>query len=737
MRTVQQYYDDNRDKILFDVRALEEYEKETIEASIHYYWEDMIKVLEDNKEEFEAKYSMDTPIYILCYTGQKSEEIEDILDEMGYEAYSLDGGFVAYLRWKFNKYLEQDKESGNNTSEENVKEIERSIVKKFRKPIWRKFTQALNEYDLIQDGDKIAVCISGGKDSMLMAKLFQELKRHGKNNFELVFLVMNPGYNDLNYNVILNNAKILDIPITVFKTEIFDTVVDITESPCYLCARMRRGYLYSKAKELGCNKIALGHHYDDVIETILMGMLYGAQVQTMMPKLHSTNFEGMELIRPMYLIREADIIHWKEYNNLEFIQCACRFTEGCASCGGTGKGSKRAEIKQLIKDLTKVSPYIEKNIFRSVENVNIDTVIAYKKKGQRHSFLDEYDITDDKYAGNAEVDNSENISKELNKSDINSSGQLSEYHTDETIELGKTGSTQIMPLNKSDINKDDISENTLAKYEKLKSIIKDCGKIAIAFSGGVDSTFLTKVAKDVLGENAVAVTISSILVTDDELKEADDFCKAENIEHLIYNADVLSIPGFENNPPDRCYICKKAIFTNVQNLVGERGISVIAEGTNVDDDGDYRPGMRAIKELGVRSPLKEAGLTKAEIRELSCMLGLKTWNKPSCACLASRFAYGEVINKDKLDMIYSAECYIRSLGFEQFRVRLQDGIARIELRPADIQKFIENGIKDKVSEKLHALGFKYVSLDLDGYRLGSMNEVLNRQERGNNGGSSL
>ena len=737
MRTVQQYYDDNRDKILFDVRALEEYEKETIEASIHYYWEDMIKVLEDNKEEFEAKYSKDTPIYILCYTGQKSEEIEDILDEMGYEAYSLDGGFVAYLRWKFNKYLEQDKESGNNTSEENVKEIERSIVKKFRKPIWRKFTQALNEYDLIQDGDKIAVCISGGKDSMLMAKLFQELKRHGKNNFELVFLVMNPGYNDLNYNVILNNAKILDIPITVFKTEIFDTVVDITESPCYLCARMRRGYLYSKAKELGCNKIALGHHYDDVIETILMGMLYGAQVQTMMPKLHSTNFEGMELIRPMYLIREADIIHWKEYNNLEFIQCACRFTEGCASCGGTGKGSKRAEIKQLIKDLTKVSPYIEKNIFRSVENVNIDTVIAYKKKGQRHSFLDEYDITDDKYAGNAEVDNSENTSKELNKSDINSSGQLSEYHTDETIELDKTGSAQIMSLNKSDINKDDISENTLAKYEKLKSIIKDCGKIAIAFSGGVDSTFLTKVAKDVLGENAVAVTISSILVTDDELKEADDFCKVESIEHLIYKADVLSIPGFENNPPDRCYICKKAIFTNVQNLVGERGISVIAEGTNVDDDGDYRPGMRAIKELGVRSPLKEAGLTKAEIRELSCMLGLKTWNKPSCACLASRFAYGEVINKDKLDMIYSAECYIRSLGFEQFRVRLQDGIARIELRPADIQKFIENGIKDKVSEKLHALGFKYVSLDLDGYRLGSMNEVLNRQERGNNGDSSL
>ena len=220
---------------------------------------------------------------------------------------------------------------------------------------------------------------------MLMAKLFQELKRHGKNNFELVFLVMNPGYNDINYQVILNNAKILDIPITVFKSEIFDTVADIEESPCYLCARMRRGYLYSKAKELGCNKIALGHHYDDVIETILMGMLYGAQIQTMMPKLHSTNFEGI------YLIREADIIHWRDYNNLAFIQCACRLTESCASCGGTEKGSKRGEIKQLIKDLTKVSPYIEKNIFRSVENVNLDTVIAYKQYGVKHNFLERYD----------------------------------------------------------------------------------------------------------------------------------------------------------------------------------------------------------------------------------------------------------------------------------------------------------------------------------------------------------
>ena len=201
---------------------------------------------------------------------------------------------------------------------------------------------------------------------------------------------MNPGYNELNYQTILNNAKLLEVPVTVFKTEIFDTVADITESPCYLCARMRRGYLYSKAKELGCNKIALGHHFDDVIETILMGMLYGAQIQTMMPKLHSTNFEGMELIRPLYLIREADIIKWMHYNELHFIQCACRFTENCASCGGTEKGSKRAEIKELIHELAEKNPVIEKNIFRSVENVNLSTVIAYKQDGVTHHFLTTY-----------------------------------------------------------------------------------------------------------------------------------------------------------------------------------------------------------------------------------------------------------------------------------------------------------------------------------------------------------
>ena len=242
--------------------------------------------------------------------------------------------------------------SEGKTEAERTREIERSIIKKFRKPVWRRFTKALNDYELVKDGDKIAVCISGGKDSMLMAKLFQELARHGKKNFDVVFLVMNPGYNERNFQLIKENARILNIPITVFQSEIFNIVASEESSPCYLCARMRRGHLYSKAKELGCNKIALGHHYDDVIETILMGMLYGGQVQTMMPKLHSTNFEGMELIRPMYLIREADIIHWADYNNLHFIRCACRFTEKVAAAAEEeDKGSKRGEENGLVRQL--------------------------------------------------------------------------------------------------------------------------------------------------------------------------------------------------------------------------------------------------------------------------------------------------------------------------------------------------------------------------------------------------
>ncbi|MGN8887061.1 ATP-binding protein [Blautia sp. HCP28S3_G10] len=377
IRTIEELEQDTREKQIIDLREKEDFEKETYPGAVNIYWEEF----EEHKDEVRR----DCPVYLICYSGQKSEEIAEELSEEGYEIYSVKSGYRAWLKVKLMRMMAQP-----NAAEQRTKDIERSIIKKFRKPIWRRFTKAIREYELVQDGDKIAVCISGGKDSMLMAKLFQELSRHGKKNFEVVFLVMNPGYNEINYQTIKDNAKILNVPITVFESDIFNIVASEEQSPCYLCARMRRGYLYSKAKELGCNKIALGHHYDDVIETILMGMLYGAQVQTMMPKLHSTNFEGMELIRPLYLIREADIIHWANYNDLHFIQCACRFTEHCASCGGTEKGSKRAEIKELIHELAQKDPVIEYNIFRSVENVNLNTVIGYKQDGVRHNFLDTY-----------------------------------------------------------------------------------------------------------------------------------------------------------------------------------------------------------------------------------------------------------------------------------------------------------------------------------------------------------
>lgn len=331
------------------------------------------------KEELSAAKRL----ILFCAKGINSIGVAERLREEGFDAVSLEGGYGAYLMDSFQK----------KTSEkaERCQEIEKSIRKKFHKAIFSKFAKAINEYELLQPGDKVAVCISGGKDSMLMAKLFQELQRHNKFQFELVFLVMDPGYSEMNRKVIERNTELMQIPITVFETQIFDAVYEIENSPCYLCARMRRGYLYSKAKELGCNKIALGHHYDDVIETILMGMLYGAQVQTMMPKLHSTNFEGMELIRPMYLIREDDIKHWRDYNDLHFIQCACHFTDTCTTCDPDGRTvSKRMEIKQLIARLKEVNPYVENNIFRSVENVNLSTIIAYKKDGVKHSFLENY-----------------------------------------------------------------------------------------------------------------------------------------------------------------------------------------------------------------------------------------------------------------------------------------------------------------------------------------------------------
>lgn len=324
----------------------------------------------------------DKKIILYCAKGILSYEAAEELEEKGYDVAHLAGGYGAWLLDSF-------------STEERYPEIEKSIRKKFHKTIFSRFTKAINEYELVKEGDKIAVCISGGKDSMLMAKLFQELQKHRKVNFDVIFLVMDPGYNETNRKVIEENARLLNIPITIFETNIFETVYEIEKSPCYLCARMRRGYLYSKAKELGCNKIALGHHYDDVIETILMGMLYGAQIQTMMPKLHSTNFEGMELIRPMYLIREDDIRHWCDYNDLHFIQCACRFTDTCTTCREDGStGSKRMEIKGLIKELKEINPFIEGNIFKSVENVNLSTVIAYKENGIKHHFLENYDTAE-------------------------------------------------------------------------------------------------------------------------------------------------------------------------------------------------------------------------------------------------------------------------------------------------------------------------------------------------------
>lgn len=279
-----------------------------------------------------------------------------------------------------------------NQGESFIEELEKGIRKRFKKKIWSKFTKAINQYELVKEGDRIAVCISGGKDSMLMAKLFQELKRHNKFEFDLKFLVMDPGYSPANRKQIEHNAEKLQIPITIFDSEIFDSVYTIEKNPCYLCARMRRGYLYHQAQEMGCNKIALGHHYDDVIETILMGMLYGAQMQSMMPKLHSTNFPGMELIRPMYLIREDDIKAWRDANDLHFLRCACRFTEQNAQLREDAESSsKRLEVKRLIAKLKETNPFVEGNIFKSAENVMADTLIAYKKDGVRHHFLETYD----------------------------------------------------------------------------------------------------------------------------------------------------------------------------------------------------------------------------------------------------------------------------------------------------------------------------------------------------------
>ena len=370
------------EKTIVDIRPQDQYMRGTFPGAVSL----PASRLEEQYEEETARLDKMHPVYVMCHTGEKSQEWVRRLTGDGFDAVNVEGGYRAWLRLSLSRFVGGESEADR---EEKRARIEQSIIKKFRKPIWRAFTRALNTYDLIQEGDKIAVCISGSKDSMLMAKLFQELKKHGKFQFETVFLVMNPGYNADNWKIIQDNAKLLGIPLTVFESDIFDTVATIEQNPCYLCARMRRGHLYAQAKALGCNKIALGHHFDDVIETILMGMLYSGKIETMMPKLHSQNFEGMELIRPMYLIKEDAVKAWRDYNGLQFIQCACRFTENCVSCGG-GRGSKRDEMKELIAHFRKESDVIEKNIFKSVHNINLKTVIGYHKDDWTYNFLDDY-----------------------------------------------------------------------------------------------------------------------------------------------------------------------------------------------------------------------------------------------------------------------------------------------------------------------------------------------------------
>lgn len=360
---------------IIDIREAKEYASGHLAGAINIPKSSVVEKVKD--------FSKTKEIYIYCENDGESLDIAEQLRKEGFEAFSLSGGYAGWLQ----------KAISGEESKEKATSVERSIRKKFHGALFSKFCKAITEYELVKPNDKIAVCISGGKDSMLMAKLFQELQMHRKIPFELVFLVMDPGYSKANREKLEKNAHMLNIPITIFEANIFENVFNIEKSPCYICARMRRGYLYSKAKELGCNKIALGHHYDDVIETILMGMLYGGQVQTMMPKLHSTNFEGMQLIRPMYLIREEDIKHWCKYNELHFIQCACRFTEAHYSeTAQNNTGSKRKMVKNLIAELKQETPQIEGNIFRSVENVNLSTIISYKDKDNIcHHFLEDYD----------------------------------------------------------------------------------------------------------------------------------------------------------------------------------------------------------------------------------------------------------------------------------------------------------------------------------------------------------
>lgn len=360
-----------QDYLLIDMRNSADREYGTIPGSVDCSAEQLLQEPPQTAQK----------LVIFCAHGVLSVEVAEQLCQKGLSAYSLQGGYLAWLRLTMQQQEQED----------YCFKVEQSLRKKFKKDILSRFVKALKEYRLVNAGDKVAVCISGGKDSMLMAKLFQELKRHSAVPFEVEYLVMDPGYNPQNRAIIEENAHRLQIPIKIFETNIFESVYRVEKSPCYLCARMRRGHLYHHAQQLGCNKIALGHHYDDVIETILMGMLHGAQIQTMMPKLHSTNFKGMELIRPLYLVREESIKAWRDYNNLHFIQCACKFTDTCTTCNNGENHSKRQETKELIRALKQSNPNVEKCIFKSVENVNLNTVIAYKQNGLRHHFLENYD----------------------------------------------------------------------------------------------------------------------------------------------------------------------------------------------------------------------------------------------------------------------------------------------------------------------------------------------------------
>ena len=319
-------------------------------------------------------------LVICCSRGKYSQEVAPGLIEKGFDAVSLKGGYIAWLM----DLMREDQEKDISA------DVEKSIRKKFRKSIWCKFTKAINQYELVKEGDCIAVCISGGKDSMLMAKLFQELKLHNKFSFDVKFLVMDPGYSPENRKVIEENARKLNVPITIYESDIFEAVFHVDQSPCYLCARMRRGHLYHYAQELGCNKIALGHHFSDVVETTVMSMFYGSQLQAMPPKLRSRNFPGMELIRPMYCIHEDDIIAWQQHNGLEFIQCACRFTERAAETGNDGSSSKRQEVKLLLRELRRTNPGVEKSIFHSIHSVCLDTMVGYKTGVVEHTFADCY-----------------------------------------------------------------------------------------------------------------------------------------------------------------------------------------------------------------------------------------------------------------------------------------------------------------------------------------------------------